>query len=147
MWKCYWHRKRICIILVEGKLTLDQTFKFWKDETFGLRTKHSGKSLATQESAVSGRDAWIVGIPLPLSDIYEQNKLRQVNRVMSDVSCLWSYEMRTLIDVLLSSCQENELNSPEGILGHQISLPSCCLGVIDIDNIRSASNVVVLLPC
>ena len=55
--------------------------------------------------------------------------------------------MRTLIDVLLSSCQENELNSPEWILGHQISLPSCCLGVIDIDNIRSASNVVVLLLC
>ena len=145
MWKCYWYRERICIIL-KGKLTLDQTFKFWNDETFGSRTEHSGKSLATQESAVSGMDAWIVGIPLLLSDIYEQNKLRQVNRVMSEVSCLWSYETRTLIDVLLSSCQENELNSPEGILGHQISLP-CCLCVIDIDNISSVSNVVVLLPC
>ena len=42
---------------------------------------------------------------------------------MSDVLCLWSYETRTLIDVLLSSCQENELNSPKGILRHQISLP------------------------
>ena len=65
---------------------------------------------------------------------------------MSDVSCLCSYETRTLIDVLLNPCQENELNSPEGILKHQISLP-CSLCVIDIDNaIRPVSNV-VLLPC
>ena len=64
---------------------------------------------------------------------------------MSDLSCLWSYETRTPIDVLLSSCQENELNSLEGILRHQISLP-CSLSVIDIDNIRPVSDV-VLLPC
>ena len=64
---------------------------------------------------------------------------------MSDVLCLWSYETRTLIDVLLSSCQENELNSPEGILRHQIS-PPCSLRVIDIDNIGPVSDV-VLLPC
>ena len=50
---------------------------------------------------------------------------------MSDLSCLWSYETRTPIDVLLSSCQENELNSLEGILRHQISLP-CSLSVIVI---------------
>ena len=62
---------------------------------------------------------------------------------MSDVSCLCSYETRTLIDVLLSSCQENELNSPEGILRHQISFP-CSLCVIDIDNIRPVSGVVLL---
>ena len=49
------------------------------------------------------------------------------------------------IDVLLSSCQENELNSPEGILRHQISLP-CSLCVLDIDNITPVSDV-VLLPC
>ena len=64
---------------------------------------------------------------------------------MSDVLCLWSYETRTPINVLLSSCQENELNSPEGILKHQISLP-CFLCVIDFDNIRPVSDV-VLLPC
>ena len=49
------------------------------------------------------------------------------------------------IDVFLSSCQENELNSLEGIIRHQISLP-CSLCVIDIDNIRPVSDV-VLLPC
>ena len=64
---------------------------------------------------------------------------------MSDVSCLCSYETRTLIDVLLSSCQENELNSPEGILRHEISFP-CSLCVIDIDNIRPVSDVVLLKP-
>ena len=64
---------------------------------------------------------------------------------MSNLSCLWSYETRTPIDVLLSSCQENELNSLEGIIRHQISLP-CSLCVIDIDNIRPVSDV-VLLPC
>ena len=64
---------------------------------------------------------------------------------MSDVLCLCSYETRTLVDVLLSSCQENELNSPEGIPRYQISLPrSLC--VIDIDNIGPVSDV-VLLPC
>ena len=47
--------------------------------------------------------------------------------------------------VLPSSCQENQLNSPEEILRHQISL-TCSLCVIDIDNIRPVSDV-VLLPC